>query len=305
MSNEVTNATVSPKQSGLRKSNSKYHNFVVKRGNSDSEINNDPVNIALLTITKSYDNFVLFIMEIIMGAYDNITDFSDIPEKFDYGYIGVAYFWSFIITTAKEVGHSIGKCKMGSYLMSSVFGLPTTALITYILLPLRLFLIKRITDNNFMTIAERRLDLIINAFVLGMCVENVINSVGLTVSDGSVTYYLPVVIAVSITVIGPSLEKNRTKFILTIMGITLCTSLALATAFSKINTEYLLGLMLDIIFSFFNIQFLIANLRKPKDERDMTSAQTMSLILSLYTHLCITFLTGRYFFEETVDKLVN
>ncbi|CEF63917.1 Hypothetical protein SRAE_1000217300 [Strongyloides ratti] len=283
----------------------KYLDFVVKRGTSDNEIEYNAVDVTLFKITQGYDTFVSFIMDIIIGAFDNITDFSDIPEKFDYGYITVAYFWSFIITSAKEIGHSIGKCSIGSYLMSSIFGLPATALITYLLLPLRLFLIKRISDNNFMTIAERRLDLILNAFIFGICVENVINYLELTISDGSVTYYLPIVLVSSITIIGPRLGRNRTKFIIVIMGIGLCVSLILTSIFSKINTEYFLGLLLDIIFSFFNIQFLIANLRKPKDERDMTSSQTMSLILSLYTHLCITFLTGRYIFESAVDKIVG
>uniref|UniRef100_A0A0N4Z6G6 SLC29A4 n=1 Tax=Parastrongyloides trichosuri TaxID=131310 RepID=A0A0N4Z6G6_PARTI len=296
---EYKNNVRSPNKENAKK----YANFVIKKGVQEDESTLDIINMPIETIKTGFNLFIKFMVESLTDSYNSIIDFTDIPDKFDYSYISVAYFWSFIITSAKQIGHSVGKCELGKYLIGSIFGLPATALITYILLPLRLFLIKRITDHHYMTVAERRLDLIFNAFIFGICVENIINSLELDVSDGSVTYYLPIVLVASITIVGPRLGKNRLQFIGVIMSIALVVSFLLVSIFSKIDKEYFLGLLLDMTFSFFNIQFLITNLRKPKDERDMTSGQTMSLILSLYTHLIITLITGGYFYKKVVSKI--
>ncbi|KAH7728603.1 Protein M02B1.4 [Aphelenchoides avenae] len=225
---------------------------------------------------------------------NDVLDTRPLPHGFDYSYLLISYFWSVVNMTAKTLGHRSARLVNVHNVIDSTGTNSQLALLTYIALPTYAVLLHRKTTDAKFTLIDRRVFLIVLAYLLGLFGEHLwIHWIHATTNRPS--YHFPALVGLSLHILGPYLAHDRHLLLISTVGSAVVITTGIAQAMGTLSFSFLMGTLITALIATANLQLLLATLRRDgSDERFMVRAHLRGLIVAVYSHALLCIVDGRY-----------
>lgn len=236
----------------------------------------------------------------LINQYRILTDFTPLPQPFDYFYSLNSYYWRTVTIVCLRLGERLGRTTVLHSILSTVFYPYILAIVTYLLLPLHLLFIHTKHDKSILPMADRRLIIMFYSFLMGFFSSHLLIE-WIPNQNQPHPFFIPAIVGVMIQLVGPSVCHDRKLFLLSTIGVASVLALSIAIINCKFGLLYLLALSFSVLVATFNLQCLIDGMRK--GELDMEGAIIKAIIIILFASSLDKVLWGR--FEPDLTKHYN
>uniref|UniRef100_A0A915A102 Uncharacterized protein n=2 Tax=Parascaris univalens TaxID=6257 RepID=A0A915A102_PARUN len=218
--------------------------------------------------------------------------FGPVSPNFNFAALSVGHFWAVVVLTSKCLGEVFASTFVGHTILSFLFA--KTILFTFFIyaaLPAFAVVLNMKTPNKLLTMADRRLLILILAFIIGAGTHHLLLN-WRQPEFAPPPFYSPVVVALLFEFVCPRFTSDRRLFLLSSVGVAGIICFAYGLQNGVFNFTYFYTSVFAIATSFYNVQLLIAD---PKEGwGDSIEGLVLLPVSSMYNQLVMTILFGNY-----------